>query len=176
MNRIGVIGMLLIIKAMLNSTVFRNAIASRYGKLANDSPKLCSCGQSNPLSHDLSCKHSFLPSISHNCIREYLANIITSVSPCVEIKQVLQSLSPDVCSQHPSGILDIYIGPAILMVVCDAVSGGTNSLYVIKRCNSKRTDSKNTRNGGLGIRNYAIDTKLEYSRSLRICHPFLTMF
>ncbi|KAI0988775.1 hypothetical protein GJ496_007247 [Pomphorhynchus laevis] len=61
------------------------------------------------------------------------------------------------------------------MVVCDAyVSTGTNSLYDIKRCNSKRTDFKNTGDGGLGIRDPTIDTALEYSRSLRICQPFLT--
>ncbi|KAI0979165.1 hypothetical protein GJ496_011425 [Pomphorhynchus laevis] len=30
------------------------------------------------------------------------------------------------------------------------------------------------RDGGLGIRDHTIDTALKYSRSLRICHPFLT--
>ncbi|KAI0982337.1 hypothetical protein GJ496_004400 [Pomphorhynchus laevis] len=72
--------------------------------------------------------------------------------------------------------------PACRLIAIDKIPGDAIQKELIPKILGKVSTSSEEeviyglplRDGGLGIRDPTIDTSLEYSRSLRICQPFLT--
>ena len=77
----------------LHKGAFRDALALRYGWPLHNSPATCSCGSHFTVEHALSCPKGGYPSIRHNEIRDFTANLMTEVCHNVAIEPHLQPLT-----------------------------------------------------------------------------------
>ena len=77
----------------LHKGAFRDALALRYGWPLHKSPTTCSCGSHFTVEHVLSCSKGGYPTIRHNEIRDFTANLLTEVCHNVAIEPHLQPLT-----------------------------------------------------------------------------------
>ena len=77
----------------LHKGAFRDALALRYGWPLHKSPTTCSCGSHFTVEHVLSCLKGGYPTIRHNEIRDFTANLLTEVCHNVAIEPHLQPLT-----------------------------------------------------------------------------------
>jgi len=76
----------------LHKTAFHDALALRYGWLSSRLPTHCACGASYSIDHSLSCLKGGFPSIHHNEVRDFTAELLSEVRHSVEVEPHLQPL------------------------------------------------------------------------------------
>ena len=72
---------------------FFDALCLRYGWLPADLPVHCGCGSSFTVEHALSCNKGGFPSIRHNEVRNFTADVLTEVCSDVHVEPHLQPVS-----------------------------------------------------------------------------------
>ncbi len=82
----------------LHKGAFRDALALRYGWQPNGTPTTCSCGTNFTVEHALSCAKGGYPSIRHNEVRDFTANLMSEVCHNVAIEPHLQPVTGEVLS------------------------------------------------------------------------------
>ena len=84
---------------------FRDALCLRYGWQPSNLPSRCACGASFTMEHALSCPTGGFPTLRHNEVRDFTANIMSEVCHDVCIEPQLQELS-DEPLHHATSIRD----------------------------------------------------------------------
>ena len=82
----------------LHKAAFRDALALRYGWQPNGTPITCACGTNFSVEHALSCAKGGYPSIRHNEIRDFTANLMSEVCHNVAIEPHLQPITGEILS------------------------------------------------------------------------------
>ncbi|XP_064395274.1 uncharacterized protein LOC135342473, partial [Halichondria panicea] len=82
----------------LHKGAFRDALALRYGWQPNGTPITCACGTNFSVEHALSCAKGGYPSIRHNEIRDFTANLMSEVCHNVAIEPHLQPITGEILS------------------------------------------------------------------------------
>ena len=77
----------------LHKRAFLDALCLRYGWLPRDVPTKCICGTNFSVDHALSCTKGGFPSLRHNEIQDFTAQVLTEVCNDVLIEPQLQRLS-----------------------------------------------------------------------------------
>ena len=80
----------------LHKGAFRDAIALRYGWKPENLPKDCVCGKSFSVEHALSCSKGGFPTIRHNEVRDYMAELMKEVCTEVSTEPELQPITGEV--------------------------------------------------------------------------------
>ena len=78
---------------LLHKGAFRDAISLRYGWQPSLLPATCACGRSFTVDHALNCPTGGFPTLRHNEIRDFTANLISEVCHDVCVEPPLQPLS-----------------------------------------------------------------------------------
>jgi hypothetical protein len=89
----------------LHKGAFRDAIALRYGWQPINVQSKCACGRSFTIDHALSCPMGGFPTIRHNEIRDFTANLMSEVCHDVCVEPTLQPVTGEVLN-GASGITD----------------------------------------------------------------------
>ncbi|XP_064404503.1 uncharacterized protein LOC135349822, partial [Halichondria panicea] len=82
----------------LHKGAFRDALALQYGWQPNGTPITCACGTNFTVEHALSCAKGGYPSIRHNEIRDFTANLMSEVCHNVAIEPHLQPITGEILS------------------------------------------------------------------------------
>ena len=78
---------------------FRDALYLRYNWQPTHLPKSCVCGHSFTVDHALSCPTGGLPTVQHNELRDFTAQVMTEVCHNVCTEPPLQPLSGEILSR-----------------------------------------------------------------------------
>ena len=85
---------------------FQNALSLRYNWPPPHFPTKCACGSSFTIDHALSCPTGGFTIISHNEVRDLLANLLTEVCHDVSLEPHLQPLSGKSLSLRTASVED----------------------------------------------------------------------
>ena len=77
----------------LHKGAFRDALALRYGWQPTNLPSTCTCGSSFTVEHALSCPKGGFPTLRHNEVRDFTAQLLSEVCSEVCIEPKLQPLT-----------------------------------------------------------------------------------
>ena len=86
----------------LHKGVFHDAMCLRYNWQPLNLPNHCVCGSSFTTDHALTCLTGGFPSVRHNDLRDFTANLLTEVCPNVCIEPPLQALTGELLSHETS--------------------------------------------------------------------------
>ena len=78
----------------LHKSAFHDAMALRYGWSPTKIPYKCDCGNGMTVEHALSCAKGGFPTLRHNEIRDFTANLLTEVCNDVCVEPDLQPVMP----------------------------------------------------------------------------------
>ena len=90
----------------LKSTAFYDVVALRYGWDPARLHQHCSCGARFSIEHSFSCPKGGFPTIRHNEIRNFAANLLTGVCHGVQVEPRLQLISGEQFQQVSLNIED----------------------------------------------------------------------
>ena len=90
----------------LHKGAFHDAMCLRYNRQPSHLPSHCVCGSSFNADHALTCPTGGFPSVRHNDLRDFTANLLTEVCPNVCIEPPLQALTGEVLSHGTSNSED----------------------------------------------------------------------
>ena len=74
---------------------FRDAVCLRHGLPLPHLPIECVCGTSFTVEHALTCSHGGYPTICHNEIRDFTAQLMSEVCPNVATEPTLQPVTDE---------------------------------------------------------------------------------
>ena len=77
----------------LHRGAFRDALCLRYGWKIHNLPLLCACGDPFSVDHAMCCHKGGFPTLQHNEIRDWSANLLREMCPNAGIEPGLQPLS-----------------------------------------------------------------------------------
>ena len=83
----------------LHKGAFRDALCLRYNWQPTHLPKSCVCGHSFTVDHALSCPTGGLPTVRHNELRDFTAQVMTEVCHNLCTEPPLQPLSGEIQPQ-----------------------------------------------------------------------------
>ena len=89
----------------LHKVDFRDTLFLRYGWQPSNLPSRCACGASFTMEHALSCPTGGFPTLRHNQVRDFTANIMSEVCHDVSLETPLQELSDELL-HHATSIRD----------------------------------------------------------------------
>ena len=120
----------------LHKGAFRDALALRYGWQPNGTPITCACGTNFSVEHALSCAKGGYPSIRHNEIRDFTANLMSEVCHNVAIEPHLQPIIGKILSGASANTQD----GARLDVAADGFWGSRfeRAFFDVKRAYDQR--------------------------------------
>ena len=85
---------------------FHDAMCLRYNWQPSNLPSHCVCGSSFTTDHALTCPTGGFPSVRHNDLRDFTANLLTEVCPNVCVEPPLQALTGELMSHQTSNSED----------------------------------------------------------------------
>ena len=90
----------------LHKGAFHDAMCLRYNWQTSNLPSHCVCGSSFTTDHALTCPTGGFPSVCHNDLRDFTANLLTEVCSNVCIEPPLQTLTGELLSHETSNSED----------------------------------------------------------------------
>ena len=90
----------------LHKGAFHDAMCLRYNWQRSNLPSHCVCGSSFTTDHALTCPTGGFPSVRHNDLRDFTANLLTEVCPNVCVEPPLQALTGELMSHQTSNSED----------------------------------------------------------------------
>ena len=86
----------------LHKGAFHDAMCLRYNWQPSNLPSHYVCGSSFTADHALTCPTGGFPSVRHNDLRDFTANLLTEVCPNVCVEPPLQALTGELMSHQTS--------------------------------------------------------------------------